>query len=137
MGKVLIIDDEPSIREVIREILEFENYDVCEAGNGMEALEIARTEPVSLALLDVKMHGMDGFETLAYLKQEFDFPVIMVSAHATVEKVAEALKMGAYDFITKPIDMNRLLISTGHAMERQRLLEQIAALNGTKPETMQ
>ena len=129
MGKILIIDDEPSIRDVIREILELENYDVCEAGSGMDALEIAKTEPVSLALLDVKMHGMDGFETLGRLKAEFDFPVIMVSAHATVEKVAEALRMGAYDFITKPIDMNRLLISTGHAMERQRLLEQIAFLN--------
>lgn len=134
MGKILIIDDEPSIREVIREILELEDYDVCEAGNGMEALEIAKSEQVSLALLDVKMHGMDGFETLACLKKEFDFPVIMVSAHATVEKVAEALKMGAYDFITKPIDMNRLLISTGHAMERQRLLEKIAALNGKTSE---
>ena len=129
MGKILIVDDEPSIREVIREILELEDYDVCEAGNGMEALEIAKTEPVSLALLDVKMHGMDGFETLALLKKEFDFPVIMVSAHATVENVAEAMKMGAYDFITKPIDMNRLLISTGHAMERQRLLAQLASLN--------
>ena len=134
MGKILIIDDEPSIREVIREILELEDYDVCETGNGMEALEIAKSEPISLALLDVKMHGMDGFETLTRLKQEFDFPVIMVSAHATVEKVAEAMNMGAYDFITKPIDMNRLLISTGHAMERQRLREQIAALNGSNPE---
>ena len=131
MGKILIIDYEPSIREVIREILEMEDYEVCEAGNGVEALEIARTAPISLALLDVKMHGMDGFETLTRLKEEFDFPVIMVSAHATVEKVAEALKMGAYDFITKPIDMNRLLISTGHAMERQRLLEQLASLKKT------
>ena len=134
MGKILIIDDEPSIREVIREILEMEDYDVCEAGNGMEALEIAKSEQISLALLDVKMHGMDGFETLARLKEDLDFPVIMVSAHATVEKVAEALKMGAYDFITKPIDMNRLLISTGHAMERQRLLEKIAVLNGKTSE---
>ena len=131
---ILIIDDEPSIREVIREILELEDYDVCEASNGNEALELAGNVPVSLALLDVKMHGMDGFETLARLKKQFNFPVIMVSAHATVEKVAEAMKMGAYDFITKPIDMNRLLISTGHAMERQRLMEQIAALNDTKPE---
>ena len=134
MGMILIIDDEPSIREVIREILELEDYDVCEASNGNEALELAGNVPVSLALLDVKMHGMDGFETLARLKKQFNFPVIMVSAHATVEKVAEAMKMGAYDFITKPIDMNRLLISTGHAMERQRLMEQIAALNDTKPE---
>lgn len=125
MGKILIIDDEPSIREALRDILEFEEYDVCEAGSGLEALEIAKEQPLSLALLDVKMPGMDGFETLSHLKQNYDFPVVMVSAHVTVEKVSEALQMGAYDFITKPIDMNRLLITTRHAMERQQLLEQL------------
>lgn len=125
MGKILIIDDEPSIREALRDILEFEEYDVCEAGSGLEALEIAKEQPLSLALLDVKMPGMDGFETLSHLKQNYDFPVVMVSAHVTVEKVSEALQMGAYDFITKPIDMNRLLITTRHAMERQQLLEKL------------
>ena len=129
MGKILIVDDEPSIRGAIRDILEFEDYEVCEAGSGIEALELVRSIEVALVLLDVKMPGMDGFETLSCLKKEYSFPVVMVSAHATVEKVAEALQMGAYDFITKPIDMNRLLITTHHAMERQQLLEQIASLN--------
>lgn len=129
MGKILIVDDEPSIRGAIREILEFEDYEVCEAGSGIEALELVRSIEVSAVLLDVKMPGMDGFEALSRLKKEYDFPVVMISAHATVEKVSEALQMGAYDFITKPIDMNRLLITTRHAMERQQLLEQIASLN--------
>lgn len=125
MGKILVIDDEPFVRESIREILEFENYEVAEAADGMEALRIAASEPFSLVFLDVKMPGMDGFETLVRLKQEHDFPVIMVSAHITVDKVTEALDKGAYDVIPKPLDMNRLIISTRHAMERERLLAQL------------
>ena len=120
-----MIDDEPFVRESIREILEFENYEVSEATSGMEALQVVSSETFSIAFLDVKMPGMDGFETLGRLKENCDFPVIMVSAHLTVDKVSEALEMGAYDVIPKPLDMNRILISTRHAMERERLLEQI------------
>ncbi len=132
MNKILVIDDEPSVRGVIREILEYENYSVCEAGSGLEALEKAATEPVSLALLDVKMPGMDGFETLPRIKEKYDFPVIMVSAHITVDQVSNALKLGAYDCIPKPLDLNRLLISIRHAVEREELLAEIKELRNSK-----
>lgn len=122
MGKILIVDDEPSIRCALREILEYEDYEVCEAGSGMEALEVAQQEKLILAFLDVKMPGMDGVETLEKFKELYDFPIIMISAHASIDKVVEAVKKGAYDFITKPIDMNRLLISTRHAVEKVQLV---------------
>lgn len=128
MGKILIVDDEPAIRSALREILEYENYEVCEAGSGLEAIEIAKNERISMALLDVKMPGIDGIETLVRLKQEHEFPIIMISAHATVETVVDAVKKGAYDFIEKPIDMNRLLISTRNAVERGNLVHEATVL---------
>lgn len=128
MGKILIVDDEPAIRSALREILEYENYEVCEAGSGLEAIDVAKNERISMALLDVKMPGIDGIETLVRLKQEHDFPITMISAHATVETVVEAVKKGAYDFIEKPIDMNRLLISTRNAVERGNLVHEAAVL---------
>lgn len=128
MGKILIVDDEPAIRSALREILEYENYEVCEAGSGLEAIDMAKNERISMALLDVKMPGMDGIETLVRLKQEHDFPITMISAHATVETVVDAVKKGAYDFIEKPIDMNRLLISTRNAVERGNLVQEAAVL---------
>lgn len=128
MGKILIVDDEPSIRTALREILEFEDYEVCEAGSGLEALEVAKEEKIILAFLDVKMPGMDGVETLEKIKEIYDFPIIMISAHATIDKVVEAIKKGAYDFISKPIDMNRLLISTRNAVEKVQLVNETLTL---------
>mgnify|MGYP001243313278 CR=1 FL=1 len=128
IGKILIVDDEPSIRTALREILEFEDYEVCEAGSGLEALEVAKEEKIILAFLDVKMPGMDGVETLEKIKEIYDFPIIMISAHATIDKVVEAIKKGAYDFISKPIDMNRLLISTRNAVEKVQLVNETLTL---------
>ncbi len=124
MGKILIVDDEPVIRSTLREVLEFEDYEVCEAGSGLEALEVAKTEKIILAFLDVKMPGMDGVETLEKIKELYDFPIIMISAHATIDKVVEAIKKGAYDFISKPVDLNRLLISTRNAVEKVQLVNE-------------
>ncbi|MCQ2264182.1 MAG: sigma-54 dependent transcriptional regulator [Bacteroidales bacterium] len=128
MGKILITDDEAAIRSALREILEYEGYAVCEARSGIEALEVAKNERIAMALIDVKMPGMDGIETLVHLKEEHDFPVIMISAHATVDIVVDAVKKGAYDFIEKPIDMNRLLISTRNAVERGHLVNETKVL---------
>lgn len=128
MGKILIVDDEPAIRAALREILEFENYEVCEAGSGLQAIEVAQSEPIDLVFLDVKMPGLDGIETLCRLKESHDFPVIMISAHASIDKVVESIKKGAYDFIQKPIDMNRLLICTRNALEKVKLVDETRAL---------
>lgn len=127
-GKILIVDDEPAVRSALREILEYEDYEVCEASNGLEALEVVKEERILLALMDVKMPGIDGLEVLSRLKENYDFPVIMISAHATVDKVVEAIKKGAYDFIQKPIDMNRLLISTRNAIEKVKLVNETKVL---------
>ena len=80
MGKILLVDDEASIRSAIRDILEYEEYEVCEAGSGEQALKVAQEEEVVLALVDVKMPGMNGVETLEHLKKAHRFPVIMISA---------------------------------------------------------
>lgn len=128
MGKILLVDDEASIRSAIREILEYEGYEVCEAGSGEQALKVAQEEVVVLALVDVKMAGMNGVETLEHLKNAHRFPVIMISAHATIDMVVDAIGKGAYDFISKPIDMHRLLISTRNAIEKVRLENEVATL---------
>ena len=128
MGKILLVDDEASIRSAIREILEYEEYEVCEAGSGEQALKVAQEEVVVLALVDVKMAGMNGVETLEHLKNAHRFPVIMISAHATIDMVVDAIGKGAYDFISKPIDMHRLLISTRNAIEKVRLENEVATL---------
>ena len=104
MGKILLVDDEASIRSAIRDILEYEEYEVCEAGSGEQALKVAQEEEVVLALVDVKMPGMNGVETLEHLKKAHRFPVIMISAHATIDMVVDAIGKGAYDFISKPIE---------------------------------
>lgn len=128
MGKILIVDDEPAIRAAIRDVLEFSGYDVCEANSGQQAIEMVQNDSVDLVLLDVKMPEMDGVETLRRLKEFFDSPVVMVSAHADHNKVAECIGKGAYDFIQKPVDMNRLLVCARNAMERVLLMQEASAL---------
>lgn len=128
MGKILIIDSEAPARMAMREILEHEGYEVCEANTGQEALDIAQSEPVMLALLDAKMPGIDGVETLSTLKTQYDFPIIIISANATVDNAVAAIKMGAYDFIEKPVDMNRLLISTRNAVDHVSLVNEAKVL---------
>lgn len=122
VGKILIVDDEPAIRAALREILEYENYVVCEADSGEQALELVKQERIILALIDLKMHGMDGIETLERIHANYDFPIIMISSNASIGHVVEAIKKGAYDFIQKPVDMNRLLISTRNAIEKGQLV---------------
>lgn len=120
-ANILVTDDEKSIRSSLREILEFEDYTVFEAQDGEEALRKAKEERIDLMLLDIKMKGMDGIEVLRKIKEDFDFPVIMISGHGTIKVAVEATKFGAFDFIEKPPDLNRLLVSIRNALDRNRL----------------
>ncbi|TVQ11374.1 MAG: sigma-54-dependent Fis family transcriptional regulator [Balneolaceae bacterium] len=121
--KILLTDDESSIRKALREILEYENYEVFEAGSGVECLELIGKENIDLMLLDIKMQGMDGMEVMEKLNEQgHDFPVIMLSGHGNIDAAVQATKLGAFDFLQKPPDLNRLLISVRNALEKQSLI---------------
>ena len=123
MSKILIVDDEPIIRAALREILEYEKYEIEEAENAKIALEIIEKQEFKLILSDIKMPGMNGIDFLEELqKRENNVPVIMITGHGDVDTAVESLKKGAFDFLQKPLDMNRLLISVRHAVEREQLV---------------
>lgn len=122
MPTVLVVDDEASIRRTLREILEYEDFTVEEAADGEEALTALREETYDLVLLDVKMPEVDGMDVLRTLAEEMpDLPVVMISGHGTIETAVEATKLGAYDFLEKPPDLNRLLVTVRNAMDRGEL----------------
>lgn len=128
MPRILIIDDEPSIRRTLREILEYEKYKVDDASNGHEGITLAKELDYDVILCDIKMPDMDGIETLELLKQFTESPVVMISGHGTIETAVEAIKKGAYDYISKPPDLNRLLITLRNAMDKSRLVNETKAL---------
>ncbi|HEY1007220.1 MAG TPA: response regulator, partial [Sphingobacteriaceae bacterium] len=129
MAKILIIDDERAIRNTLREILEYEDYHVEDVDNGPEGLELIRKQDFDLVLCDIKMNKMDGMEVLtAGLELKPDLPFIMISGHGTIETAVEASKRGAYDFISKPPDLNRLLITVRNALERGNLVTETKVL---------
>ncbi|HQF29487.1 MAG TPA: response regulator, partial [Bacteroidia bacterium] len=108
MAKILVIDDERSIRNTLKEILEYEGHEVKDAADGAEGLKIATEEKFDVILCDIKMPKMDGIEVLEkVIEQTPDVPFIMISGHGTIETAVEAIKKGAYDFISKPLDLNR------------------------------
>lgn len=122
MANILIVDDEKSIRETLREILEYEKYEVSEAGDGEAAWEELSKNPYDVVLCDIKMPKMDGIELLDKAVQEgIEAPFIMISAHGTIETAVEATKKGAYDFIQKPPDLNRLLLTVRNALDKSNL----------------
>jgi len=121
MTKILIIDDEAPIRRVLRDILENENYQVDDASTGMEALQHIKEQDFDAIFCDIKMPEMDGIEVLEAIKKESDVPVIMLSGHGTIETAVEAIKKGAFDFIPKPPDLNRLLITLRNALDKKNL----------------
>lgn len=119
---ILVTDDEKAIRNTLEEILQFENYKVSTVDSGQSALDFVDQHSIDLMFLDIKMQGMDGIETLKKLREAgHEFPVIMISGHGTIEIAVEATKMGAYDFLEKPPDLNRLLISVRNALSQQDL----------------
>lgn len=129
MAKILIIDDEPSIRRALKEIMEFEQYEVSEAENGRVGLNKATLESFDVIFCDIKMPEMDGLEFLDGLKKaNIDTPVIMISGHGNIETAVETIKNGAFDFIEKPLDLNRILVTVRNAMERGSLVEETKVL---------
>jgi two-component system nitrogen regulation response regulator NtrX len=129
MAKILIIDDERSIRNTLREILEYEDYVVEDTDNGVDGLEMIRNNDYDLVLCDIKMNRMDGMEVLTEgLNIKPDLPFIMISGHGTVETAVEASKKGAFDFISKPPDLNRLLITVRNALDRGSLVVETKVL---------
>jgi DNA-binding NtrC family response regulator len=129
MAKILIIDDERAIRNTLREILEYEDYQVEDVDSGIEGLELIKKNDYDLILCDIKMSRMDGLEVLsAGLALKPDLPFIMISGHGTVETAVEASKKGAFDFISKPPDLNRLLITVRNALDRGSLVTETKVL---------
>jgi len=132
MAKILIIDDERAIRRALREILEFEDFQVDEAENGVEGLEKAKNTLYDIIFCDIKMPQMDGMEVLDALNQaKIDTPVIMISGHGNIETAVEAIKKGAFDFIEKPLDLNRILVTIRNAKDRVVLVEETKQLKST------
>ena len=129
MAKVLVIDDEKPIRQAIANILEDEDYNVEEASDGPKGLEKLKHNKYDAVLLDIKMPKMDGVEVLEkILDFQDDMPVIMISGHANVDNAVDSIKKGAFDFLQKPLDMNRMLITLKNATERSDLISETKVL---------
>lgn len=129
MPQILVIDDERPIRSTLKEILEYEKYRVDEAEDGAAGLELAKKNSYDIILCDIKMPKMDGMEVLENLQKEgVDTPVVMISGHGTIETAVDALKSGAFDFIQKPLDLNRILVTIRNAIERQDLVQETKTL---------
>ncbi|MEP3388984.1 MAG: sigma-54 dependent transcriptional regulator [Reichenbachiella sp.] len=129
MTKILIIDDEKNIRHTLREILEYEKYQIEEAENGKVGLDKLKEEDFDVVLCDVKMPEMDGIEVLEHARALDHIPqFIMISAHGNIETAVDATKKGAYDFIQKPPDLNRLLLTIKNALDKSSLIQETKVL---------
>jgi len=129
MPKILVIDDERAIRNSLKEILEYEKYAVDLSENANRALELVKTNEYDIILCDIKMPEMDGLELLPLLVEWHpDTPVVMISGHGNIDTAVEAIKKGAYDFIEKPLDLNRLLITIKNAMDKSTLVSETKSL---------
>jgi len=129
MAKILIIDDEKIIRSTLREILEYEKYQISEAQDGEQGLNMLKEEEFDLVLCDIKMPKMDGMEVLeksSELEKQPQF--IMISAHGSIETAVEATKKGAFDFVPKPPDLNRLLLTVRNALDKKNLVSETKVL---------
>jgi len=129
MADILIIDDEKAIRKTLSEILSFEGYKIDEASDGEEGLKKFRERNYDVVLCDIKMPKIDGIEFLQKAGESNpDIPVIMISGHGNIETAVEAVKTGAYDYISKPPDLNRLLITIRNAMDKSNLVSEAKVL---------
>lgn len=134
MAKILVVDDERAIRNTLKDILEFEGYTIDLAENGKVGLEKALATTYDLIYTDIKMPEMDGLEMLQAYRQAVkengaeEAPIVMISGHGTVETAVDALKNGAFDFIVKPLDLNRLLLTTKHAIDHKSLVQETKVL---------
>lgn len=126
MKTILVIDDEKSVRDAVKMILAYEKYEVALAEDGTKGLSILDAEPIDAVLLDVKMPGIDGIEILQTIKLRFtDLPVIMISGHGTIDTAVEATKLGAFDFLSKPLDRDKLLITVRNALGQKNLTSEV------------
>lgn len=129
MAKILVIDDERAIRNTLKDILEYEKYEVELAANASEAQEHVKNSEFDVILCDIKMPDTDGIELLPHLvEKQPDAPVVMISGHGNIDTAVEAIKKGAYDFIEKPLDLNRLLITIRNAMDKSTLVNETKTL---------
>ncbi len=129
MAKILVIDDELSIRNTLKEILEYEKYEVVLAEDGVEGLELFENNDFEIVLCDIKMPKMDGMEVLDNIfKKTSEVPVIMITGHGTIDTAVETIKKGAYDFIEKPLDLNRLMITIRNALDKSDLITETKVL---------
>ena len=129
MAKILIVDDEASIRRALRNILELERFEVDEAVNGVDCLARVKQQVYDVVLLDIKMPELDGMDALEKIQEiRPGTPVVMLSGHATIDTAVESVKRGAFDFISKPPDLNRLLITLRNAMDKSSLLQETRQL---------
>ena len=134
MAKILIIDDERAIRNTLKEILEFEGYTIDVAENGRAGLDRALAGAYDLIFTDIKMPELDGLEFLSHYRAGMaehnseEAPVVVITGHGSVDTAVDALKGGAFDFIQKPLDLNRLLLTTKHALEHKSLVQETKVL---------
>ena len=129
MPKILVIDDERAIRNTLKEVLEYEKYEVDLAEDGPTGLDMFSSNSYDVVLCDIKMAKMDGIEVLDKIAEtSADIPVIMISGHGNIDTAVEAIKKGAYDFLEKPLDLNRLLITIRNAMDKSTLITQTQVL---------
>ena len=129
MSRILVIDDERSIRNTLKDILEYEKYEVDLAEDGNKAIEKVKSAEYDIVLCDIKMPGMDGIEVLEHLNDSLpDTPVVMISGHGNIDTAVESIKKGAFDYIEKPLDLNRLLITIRNAMDKSNLVNETKIL---------
>jgi two-component system nitrogen regulation response regulator NtrX len=130
--KVLIVDDERAIRRALKEILEYENCQVLEAENGKEGLEMVRSHSLDVIFCDIKMPLVDGMELLEQVQLEGnEVPIVMISGHGNLETAVQAIKIGAFDFIEKPLDLNRILVILRNVKDRNHLVQETKILKTT------
>ncbi len=126
--KILVIDDERSIRNTMKEVLEYEKYHVSLAEDGLVGIDMVKKEHFDLILCDIKMPEMDGIEVLEKLQGVTDTPVVMISGHGNTDIAVESIKKGAYDYISKPIDLNRLLVCVRNGLDNKSLVTETKKL---------
>ncbi|HOW40982.1 MAG TPA: sigma-54 dependent transcriptional regulator [Bacteroidales bacterium] len=129
MSRILVIDDERAIRNTLKDVLEYEKHEVELAEDGPKGLEMFAANSYDIVLCDIKMAKMDGIEVLGKITaQSNDTPVIMISGHGNIDTAVDAIKKGAYDFLEKPLDLNRLLITIRNALDKSSLITQTQVL---------
>lgn len=129
MSRILVIDDERSIRNTLKDILEYEKYQVDLAEDGIKAIDKIKAGSFDVVLCDIKMPGLDGIEVLEKLQELTpDTPVVMISGHGNIDTAVESIKKGAFDYIEKPLDLNRLLITIRNAMDKSNLVTETKIL---------